>query len=130
MKNRLILIIILITGSATLFSQRLNSQKKLKSNVEKFVKEKMNEMKYPDLISEYQQLYLELKVLIGYLKDNPETEMISKCPICLTNLKDSFVVPCGHCACRSCFDQQFDIDKRIVCPICRTHGTKIGKLFY
>ena len=37
MKHRHILVIILIIGSATLFSQRLNSQKKSRSNVEKFI---------------------------------------------------------------------------------------------
>ena len=37
MNQKYILVIILTIGSAILFSQRLNSQKKLKSNVEKFV---------------------------------------------------------------------------------------------
>ena len=37
MKQKYTLLIILTIGSAILFSQRLNSQKKLKSNVEKFV---------------------------------------------------------------------------------------------
>ena len=37
MKHRYILVIILTIGSAILFSQRLNSQKKSRSNVEKFI---------------------------------------------------------------------------------------------
>ena len=94
------------------------------------VDKKINETGFPSLISNYKKLYLELKVLLKYINNNPETETISKCPICLTNLKDSFIIPCGHCVCKYCLDQQFKIDKKIICPICRINGTKIGKLFY
>lgn len=102
----------------------------IKNTIETYVKNKITELNYPNYINEYQSLYLELKVLIKYLQKNPESEIISKCPICLTNLKDSFIVPCGHCACKDCFDQQYKIDKKIICPICRCEGSKISKIFY
>jgi len=102
----------------------------MKKSVDEFIKDKVSKMDCDESLQRYKQLYCDLKVMLKFLNNNPETHVISTCPICVTNLKDSFIVPCGHCACKNCFDEQMKIDKVLICPICRANGTKIGKLFY
>jgi len=109
--------------------KQFNDKQNIKLIIKKYITEKINNYNYPNLIKQYQQLYLELKVYIKFLSSNLEIETLSKCPICLTHLKDSVLIPCGHCACKSCFEEQEKIHKKIICPMCRTTGTKIGKLF-
>lgn len=109
---------------------KLNDKSKVNLILESHVEKKINETGLHDLLVNYKNLYLELKVILKYINKNPETETISKCPICLTNVKDSFIIPCGHCVCKECLEQQSKINKKLICPICRMDGTKIGKLFY
>jgi len=102
----------------------------IKQNIKNYVINKVTDLNYPNLIMEYQNLYLELKVLMKFLRNNPEIESISKCPICIINPKNSIIVPCGHSLCKSCLDQQYKIDKKIICPICRQDGTSVSNLYY
>ena len=90
----------------------------------------MESMNFTNLIDTYKNLFLELKVLLNYLNYSPDIQLISKCPICVTNFKDSLIVPCGHTACIDCLNTQKNIDNKIICPICRSEGTKISKIYY
>ena len=54
------------------------------------------------------------------------------CPICLTNKIDSYCNPCGHTACKACFDKTYNIVNNInhnKCPICRENVMDIRKLY-
>ena len=101
----------------------------IKKIIDNYIKTKLDNLNFYDLISKYQELILELRVIIKFLKKNPDIELLSKCQICLTNLKDSIIVPCGHTACKDCLDYQQKLDKKIICPICRQVGSSIGKIF-
>lgn len=117
-------------STESLFKNLENSDNNLKENIEKYIKTKMESMNFTNLIETYKNLFLELKVLLNYLNYSPDIQLISKCPICITNFKDSLIVPCGHTACIDCLNTQKNIDNKIICPICRSEGTKISKIYY
>ena len=101
----------------------------IKNIINNYVKSKLDNLDFPNLISKYQELYLELRVIVKFLRKNPDIELLSRCQICLTNLKDSIIIPCGHTACKECLDYQQKLDKKILCPVCRQDGTSIAKIF-
>ena len=78
----------------------------------------------------YKNLYLELKTLLKFIHKNPDTQLLIKCPICITNFKDSILIPCGHTACKDCLEYQKNIHKKIICPICRSDATNISNIFF
>lgn len=106
-----------------------NSNNNIKEVVNNYVKSKLDNLNFPSLITKYQELYLELRSLVKFFRKNPDIELLSRCQICLTNLKNSIIVPCGHTACKDCLDYQQKLDKKIICPICRQEGTSIAKIF-
>lgn len=101
----------------------------IKEIINNYVKSKLDNLDFPNLISKYQELYLELRALVKFFRKNPDIELLSRCQICLTNLKNSIIVPCGHTACKDCLDYQQKLDKKIICPVCRQEGTSIAKIF-
>ena len=101
----------------------------IKNIINNYVKSKLDNLDFPNLISNYQELYLELRALVKFFRKNPDIELLSRCQICLTNLKNSIIVPCGHTACKDCLDYQQKLDKKIICPVCRQEGTSIAKIF-
>ena len=101
----------------------------IKNIINNYVKSKLDNLDFPSLITKYEELYLELRVLVKFFRKNPDIELLSRCQICLTNLKDRFIVPCGHTACQYCLDYQQKLDKKIICPVCRQEGTSIAKIF-
>lgn len=56
------------------------------------------------------------------------------CPICITDRIDSYCNPCGHTACKACFDRisnhPSNGGNRNNCPICREHIIDIRKLYF
>lgn len=108
---------------------KYNDKSDVEKIVKKYIKNKINDLDYPKVVKEYQESYLDLSALLKYMSHNYQIENISKCPVCLTDVKNSFYVSCGHCFCKSCIDEQYKINKKYICPICRKESTKIGKLF-
>jgi hypothetical protein len=108
---------------------KYNDKGDVEEIVKKYVKNKIADLDYPQIVKEYQESYLDLKAILNYLSHNHQLENISKCPVCLTNIKNSFYVSCGHCFCEDCIEEQHKVNKKYMCPICREKSTKIGKLF-
>jgi hypothetical protein len=55
-------------------------------------------------------------------------ELKPECVICLDNLVDGVLLPCGHrCICSICSDNLTFLVKS-TCPICRVKFTEIKKL--
>jgi len=117
-------------STESLFKNLENSDDNLRENIEKYIKTKMESMNFTNLIESYKNLFLELKVLLNYLNYSPDIQLLSKCPICITNFKDSIIIPCGHTACEDCLNTQKNIDNKIICPLCRSEGTKISKIYF
>lgn len=108
---------------------KYNDKENVENIVKKYIKNKIADLDYPKIIKEYQDSYRDLKSILNYLSHNHQLENISKCPVCLTNIKNSFYVNCGHCFCENCIEEQHRVNKKYMCPICREKSTKIGKLF-
>jgi len=108
---------------------KYNDKDDVEEIVKKYIKNKISDLNYPIIVKEYQESYLDLKAVLNYLSHNHQLENISKCPVCLTNIKNSFYVSCGHCFCENCIEEQQKVNKKYMCPICREKSTKIGKLF-
>lgn len=108
---------------------KYNDKNDVENIVKKYIKNKISDLDYPKIIKEYQDSYKDLKAILHYLSHNHQLENISKCPVCLTNIKNSFYVSCGHCFCENCIEEQHRVNKKYMCPICREKSTKIGKLF-
>ena len=59
----------------------------------------------------------------GEAVNDPTTGVVDsgegkECLICLTEEKNTIVMPCGHlCVCKDCGKQLFD--KKFTCPVCR-----------
>ena len=108
---------------------KYNDKENVENIVKKYIKNKIADLDYPKIVKEYQDSYRDLKSILNYLSHNHQLENISKCPVCLTNIKNSFYVNCGHCFCENCIEEQHRVNKKYMCPICREKSTKIGKLF-
>ena len=97
--------------------------------IQQKIKDKMNEFNCSDIIQKYKHLKNKLNDMTNYLHGNLEIETLSKCPVCITNIKNVFFIPCGHTICQKCVETQQKINKKIICPVCRKESYKIGKLF-
>ena len=111
--------------------KEFNEDKELqvKKNITKYINSKLLDLKYNVLIKKYNFLFKELTIYLKFLNFDPKLEQLSKCPICITNIKNRFLIPCGHTICQNCIDYQKKIYKpKFLCPICREQVTKIGVL--
>jgi hypothetical protein len=62
-------------------------------------------------------------------KDLGEYKKMMKCPLCLGNIKDVRLTPCGHMLCKTCIKDY--LNKGFSeCPICKIVFTNIDKLYY
>lgn len=109
-----------------IFDQDENVQKM----IQKKLRHKLEHHRCSELLKEYNLLKKQLNHLCKYLHNNLQTNFVSKCPICVSEVKDAFIVPCGHCVCSKCIQTQVKYDKKIICPICRCTGDKMGTLYF
>ena len=52
-----------------------------------------------------------------------------KCPVCLSNIKDVRLSPCGHMMCKSCV-KNYITRRETQCPICKQKFTSFDKVYY
>ena len=61
------------------------------------------------------------------IRDDEGNEL-GECPICMSNVKDIILQPCGHCCmCKMCYDKMQYRDQK--CPICRKPITSTVTVF-
>lgn len=101
----------------------------IQNSIDKYLEKQLVNLDYAKLSHDYNIAYCELKTMLKYISPDPNPELFQKCSICITNLKDSFLIPCGHTACHSCLERS-KTNNKIICPHCRTESTKIGKIYY
>jgi hypothetical protein len=57
-----------------------------------------------------------------------EGNELGECSICMYNMKDIILQPCGHCCmCKMCYDKMQDI--HLKCPICRRSVNSYGTVY-
>lgn len=93
------------------------------------VKSTLKERNYETLAREYTQLKSDLNTITKYLNSNITVETLTKCPICISSVKDAFYIPCGHTFCSECIQEQQHFAGELRCPVCNTGGTRVGKLY-
>lgn len=102
---------------------------RINTMIQSKMRSKIQEYGCKSLLNQYNTVKEELNHLCKYLHNNLQTSFLSKCPVCITEVKDAFIVPCGHCVCSTCIQTQVKYDKKIICPICRCTGQKMGTLY-
>ncbi len=79
-------------------------------------------------IDEYNEqigkLYTERNSMLMTIRLFADNEK-SLCPLCFEKPVSNFLVPCGHTSCLECYERM----KSAVCPFCRCHIDKLGKLY-
>jgi hypothetical protein len=84
-----------------------------------FKNEKLNEK-----LTQYTTNIKQVKYLKSYMNEINSVTFIPLCTMCVTNIVDSVIIPCGHTACQECLNKC-----DMTCYICRQDVTKINKLF-
>jgi hypothetical protein len=84
-----------------------------------FKKEKLDEK-----LTLYTNNIKHIKFLKSYLNEINSVTFVPLCTICVTNIVDSVIIPCGHTACQECLNKC-----DTTCYICRQDIIKITKLF-
>lgn len=74
-----------------------------------------------ELIKKYRKSIVRLGVLTSLNLNEMSNQY--ECPICVTNQKDTIIIPCGHTVCDSCFQTS------TTCMICRSLITSKLKIF-
>lgn len=100
----------------------------IQNSINKYLEKQLIRLDYDKLSAEYNVAYSELKTILKYIKHDPNPGLYQMCSICLINLKDSFLIPCGHTACGSCLKRS-NINGKIICPHCRGESSKIGTIY-
>ncbi len=62
-------------------------------------------------------------------KDLDQYKTMMKCPVCLGNIKDVRLSPCGHMMCKSCI-KGYTTRGEHKCPICKRDFTSFDKVYY
>ncbi len=62
-------------------------------------------------------------------KDVDQLKEMIKCPICVTNIKDVRLSPCGHMMCKTCA-KQYLARGETKCPVCQQRFTNMDKVYY
>jgi hypothetical protein len=62
-------------------------------------------------------------------KDLDEYKHMIKCPVCIGNIKDVRLSPCGHMMCKSCM-KDYMTRRDTECPICKKQFTSFDKVYY
>lgn len=106
-----------IIDSLTEYIQNLNENDNLKSAKEDYINRLKKMNKHLCLLHAINSLNIS-----------------AVCPICITDRIDSYCNPCGHTACKGCFDRNFNRPSnggnRNKCPICREQIMSIRKLYF
>ena len=91
-----------------------------------------------DKLSEVKKKYIEkrkeLNSYLYFIQKINKWNTSAICPICITNKIDSYCNPCGHTACKKCFERNSttgdNINQSNKCPICREYIMEIRKLYF
>jgi hypothetical protein len=62
-------------------------------------------------------------------KDLEQYKEMIKCPVCIGNIKDVRLSPCGHMMCKSCVKTYIDSGNRR-CPVCTQPFASFDKVYY
>ena len=73
--------------------------------------------------------YLNIKDEDINSKDLEEYKEMLKCPVCIENIKDIRLSPCGHMMCKLCV-KGYVSRGEIQCPVCRKLFTSFDKVYY